>query len=185
MFCNRLFLPPWPLWGWFGYAKPGGFRRLAGFHIGLYFGKAPSVNPSVTAKATGGSPAVPAPFGKGAFGVRRRKKVPLQISHFAAASFTFSDGRHTGRPFCSPPAPGSRPPAGNTPGWGRPPPPGGSGGRPFDILPGHSGLLPGAGATKGYPGGRHPEVFRTAPAPRLPGPPGPGAAAPTGAPARR
>ena len=27
----------------------------------------PAVNPSVTAKATGGSPAVPAPFGKGAF----------------------------------------------------------------------------------------------------------------------
>ena len=23
--------------GWFGEAKPGGFRRLAGFHIGLYF----------------------------------------------------------------------------------------------------------------------------------------------------
>ena len=29
----------------------------------------PTVNPSVTAKATGGSPAVPAPFGKGACGV--------------------------------------------------------------------------------------------------------------------
>ena len=49
MFCNRLFLPPWPLWGWFGYAKPGGFPRLAGFHMGLYFDEVLSVNPSVTA----------------------------------------------------------------------------------------------------------------------------------------
>ena len=42
--------------------------------MGLYlftwvcaYGKVPTVNPSVTAKATGGSPAVPAPFDKGAF----------------------------------------------------------------------------------------------------------------------
>ncbi len=28
-------------------AKPGGFSRLAGFHTGLYFGKVPTVNPSV------------------------------------------------------------------------------------------------------------------------------------------
>ena len=41
--------PPWPLWGWFGEAKPGGFPRLAGFHIGLYFQEVPTVNPSVTA----------------------------------------------------------------------------------------------------------------------------------------
>ena len=31
--------------GWFGEAKPGGFRRLAGFHIGLYFKRVPAVNP--------------------------------------------------------------------------------------------------------------------------------------------
>ena len=48
-------------------AKPGGFHRLAGFHIGPFFLEVPTVNPSVTAKATGGSPAVPPPFGKGAF----------------------------------------------------------------------------------------------------------------------
>ena len=41
--------PPWPLWGWFGKAKPGGFPRLAGFHIGLHFQEVPTVNPSVTA----------------------------------------------------------------------------------------------------------------------------------------
>ena len=35
--------------GWFGEAKPGGFPRLAGFHIGLYFQEVPTVNPSVTA----------------------------------------------------------------------------------------------------------------------------------------
>ncbi len=35
--------------GWFGEAKPGGFRRLAGFHIGLFYRKVPAVNPSVTA----------------------------------------------------------------------------------------------------------------------------------------
>ena len=35
--------PPWSLWGWFGEAKPGGFRRLAGFHIGLYDRKVPAV----------------------------------------------------------------------------------------------------------------------------------------------
>ena len=29
--------------GWFGEAKPGGFRRLAGFHIGLYYRKVPAV----------------------------------------------------------------------------------------------------------------------------------------------
>ena len=57
-------LPKAPLakGGWFGEAKPGGFPRLAGFHIGLYFQEVPPVNPSVTAYA------VPAPFGKGAFG---------------------------------------------------------------------------------------------------------------------
>ena len=30
-------------------AKPGGFLRLAGFHISLYHGEVPTVNPSVTA----------------------------------------------------------------------------------------------------------------------------------------
>ena len=35
--------------GWFGEAKPGGFPRLAGFHIGLYFQEVPPVNPPVTA----------------------------------------------------------------------------------------------------------------------------------------
>src|SRR5699024_10251366 len=35
--------------GWFGEAKPGGFPRVAGFHIGLYLRKVPTVNPSVTA----------------------------------------------------------------------------------------------------------------------------------------
>ena len=46
--------------------------------MGLYlftwvcaYGKVPTVNPSVTAKATGGSPAVPAPFSKGAPACRR------------------------------------------------------------------------------------------------------------------
>ena len=60
MFCNRPFLPPWPLWGWFGEAKPGGFRRQSlrnflpipsslftkkpsPFHMGSYFGKVPPV----------------------------------------------------------------------------------------------------------------------------------------------
>ena len=33
--------------GWFGEAKPGGFRGLAGFHMGLFYRKAPTVNPSV------------------------------------------------------------------------------------------------------------------------------------------
>ena len=44
-------LPKAPLakGGWFGEAKPGGFPRLAGFHIGLYFQEVPPVNPSVTA----------------------------------------------------------------------------------------------------------------------------------------
>ncbi len=37
--------------GWFGEAKSGGFRRLAGFHIGLYFKRVPAVNPSVTPPA--------------------------------------------------------------------------------------------------------------------------------------
>ena len=58
--------PPWPLWGWFGEAKPGGFRRQSlrnflpipsslftkkpsPFHTGLYLRKVPTVNPSVTA----------------------------------------------------------------------------------------------------------------------------------------
>ena len=53
--------PPWPLWGWFGEAKPGGFPRLAGFHIGSYFGKVPAV------ESLSHGCAVPAPFGKGAF----------------------------------------------------------------------------------------------------------------------
>ena len=30
-------------------AKPGGFHRLTGFHISLYHGEVPTVNPSVTA----------------------------------------------------------------------------------------------------------------------------------------
>ena len=38
--------------GWFGEAKPGGFRRLAGFHIGLYFKRVPAVNPSGTCGAS-------------------------------------------------------------------------------------------------------------------------------------
>ena len=70
--------------GCLGTAEAGGFRRQSlrnflpipsslfpkkpsPFHMSLYFGKVPTVNPSVTAKATGGSPAVPAPFRKGAF----------------------------------------------------------------------------------------------------------------------
>ena len=58
--------PPWSLWGWFGEAKPGGFRRqsLGTFYLitlhyslkslpfstlGCAFKKVPTVNPSVTA----------------------------------------------------------------------------------------------------------------------------------------
>ena len=71
--------PPWPLWGCLGTAEAGGFPRQSlrnflpipsslfpkkpsPFHMGLYFQKVPTVNPSVTAYA------VPAPFDKGAFG---------------------------------------------------------------------------------------------------------------------
>ena len=49
--------------GWFGEAKPGGFPRLAGFHIGLYFQEVPPVNPSVKNQRF-----LPAPFGKGVLG---------------------------------------------------------------------------------------------------------------------
>ena len=38
--------------GWFGEAKPGGFRRQTGFHIGLYFKRVPAVNPSGTCGAS-------------------------------------------------------------------------------------------------------------------------------------
>ena len=65
--------------GCLGTAEAGGFRRQSlrnflpipsslfpkkpsPFHMSLYFGKVPTVNPSVTAYA------VPAPFNKGAFG---------------------------------------------------------------------------------------------------------------------
>ena len=43
-------------------AKPGGFHRLAGFHIGPFFLEVPTVNPSVKNQRF-----LPAPFGKGAF----------------------------------------------------------------------------------------------------------------------
>src|SRR5699024_1707676 len=62
--------PPWPLWGWFGEAKPGGFPRLAGFHIGLYFQEVPPVNPSVTATPC------QLPFTREPFYVRCRYKKP-------------------------------------------------------------------------------------------------------------
>ena len=48
-------------------AKPGGFRSSQVSTWVCAFGKCLLWNPSVTAKATGGSPAVPAPFHKGAF----------------------------------------------------------------------------------------------------------------------
>ena len=48
--------------GWFGKAKPGGFRGLAGFHMGLFFQEVPTVNPSGKNQRF-----LPAPFGKGAF----------------------------------------------------------------------------------------------------------------------
>ena len=58
--------PPWSLWGCLGTAEAGGFRRQSlrnflpipsslfpkkpsPFHMSLYFGKVPTVNPSVTA----------------------------------------------------------------------------------------------------------------------------------------
>ena len=47
---------------------PEGAIRLCYFTLACAYEKVPAVNPSVTAKATGGSPAVPAPFNKGAFG---------------------------------------------------------------------------------------------------------------------
>ena len=47
--------------GWFGEAKPGGFRRQTGFHIGLCFRKVLAVES--LSHASG----VPAPFSKGAF----------------------------------------------------------------------------------------------------------------------
>ena len=70
--------PPWPLWGCLGSAEAGGFRRQSlrnflpipsslftkkpsPFHMGWYFGKAPTVNPSVKNQRF-----LPAPFGKGA-----------------------------------------------------------------------------------------------------------------------
>ena len=76
--------PPWPLWGCLGTAEAGGFRRQSlrnflpipsslfskkpsPFHMGLYFQKVPTVNPSVKNQRF-----LPAPFGKGAFGVHRR-----------------------------------------------------------------------------------------------------------------
>ena len=69
--------------------RGGGIPWLSGFHMGLFTQKVPAVNPSVTAKATGGSPAVPAPFRKGAFGctadtgrvweVTMRRKLPCEI----------------------------------------------------------------------------------------------------------
>ena len=54
---------------------PEGAISLCHFTLACAFGKVPAVNPSVTAKATGGSPAVPAPFNKGAFGQGLCKKV--------------------------------------------------------------------------------------------------------------
>ena len=64
--------PPWPLWGWFGEAKPGGFRRQTGFHIGLCFRKVLAVES--LSHASG----VPAPFSKGACG-----QCPRTFSHRA------------------------------------------------------------------------------------------------------
>ena len=58
--------PPLPKGG--GLAKPNrGDKRPSGFHMGWYFGKAPTVNPSVKNQRF-----LPAPFHKGAFGVQRR-----------------------------------------------------------------------------------------------------------------
>ena len=76
--------PPWPLWGCLGTAEAGGFRRQSlrnflpipyslfpkkpsPFHMGWYFGKVPAV------ESLSHGCAVPAPFGKGAFGVHRPK----------------------------------------------------------------------------------------------------------------
>ena len=53
--------PPWPLWGWFGGAKPGGFPRVAGFRIGWCFCESPHC------ESLSHGFAVPAPFSKGAF----------------------------------------------------------------------------------------------------------------------
>ena len=54
--------PPWPLWGCLGNAEAGGFYGLAGFHMGLFLDKVPAV------ESLSHGYAVPAPFGKGAFG---------------------------------------------------------------------------------------------------------------------
>ena len=65
--------------GWFGEAKPGGFPRLAGFHIGLYFQEVPPVNPSVTA-----TPCQP-PLAREPCG-----QCPLTISHGSFLRFVTS-----------------------------------------------------------------------------------------------
>ena len=65
--------PPLPKGGGFASGKTGGIPQACRFpHRFVLLGKCLLWNPSVTAKATGGSPAVPAPFNKGAFGVQRR-----------------------------------------------------------------------------------------------------------------
>ena len=53
--------------GGFASGKTGGIPRVAGFHMGLCFWKVPAVNPSVKNQRF-----LPAPFHKGAFGVRHR-----------------------------------------------------------------------------------------------------------------
>ena len=63
--------------GCLGTAEAGGFRRLAGFHIGLYFEKVPAVNPSVKNQRF-----LPAPFRKGALR-------PVAADNFARESSAY------------------------------------------------------------------------------------------------
>ena len=68
--------PPLPKGGGFASGKTGGIPQACRFpHRFVLLGKCLLWNPSVTAKATGGSPAVPAPFNKGAFFIRYRSMV--------------------------------------------------------------------------------------------------------------
>ena len=66
--------------GCHGNAEAGGFRRVAGFHIGLCLRKVPTVNPSVKNQRF-----LPAPFDKGAFW--GRKMGALHKPNFATLPF--------------------------------------------------------------------------------------------------
>ena len=58
--------PPWPLWGWFGDSQTGGIPQCGRFPHGFVLSR------STSCESLSHGYAVPAPFGKGAFGVQRR-----------------------------------------------------------------------------------------------------------------